>query len=274
MKITVLIENTVAKPLDLLGEHGLSLWVETPEHRFLYDAGQSGAVVHNAAVLGVPLREADAVVLSHGHYDHTGGLRAALKAIGRRVPVYAHPDIFSPHRVSEPDRYVGIPFGRAELEACGAEFHWITDAEQIFPNVWASGTVPKLNSFERGDARMYIWEGDRRVSDPLNDDLSLYLDTGDEGLVILTGCAHAGIANIVEHARSVTGRERVRAVIGGTHLAPVDTGQLEATIAYLQKLELELLAAAHCTGLAVATRLAAEFGSRFSFGSTGVTFTF
>lgn len=273
MQVSILIENTVGRPLDVLGEHGLGLWVRTPEHQFLYDTGQSGALVHNAAVLGVLLREAEAVVLSHGHYDHTGGLRAALKAIGRAVPVLAHPDLFSDHRVSEPDRFVGIPFSRTELEACGAEFRWTAEPLEIFPGVWASGTVPKTNAFERGDARMYVLEEDRRVPDPLRDDLSLYLDTPG-GLVILTGCAHAGVVNITEHARSVTGRERIRAVIGGTHLTPVDADQLEKTIAYLKGLDLELLAACHCTGLPVAARLAAEFGRRFSFGSTGLTFTF
>jgi len=273
LKITVLIENSVARTMDIVGEHGLGLWVETPGHRFLYDTGQTGALVRNAQVLGVPLKEADAVVLSHGHYDHTGGLREVLKAIGRPVPVYAHPDLFSPHRVSDPERYVGVPFARAEIEACGADFRWVDRATEIFPRVWAGGAVPRTNAFERGDPRMYVVEQGQRVPDPLADDLSLYLST-DTGLVILTGCAHAGLMNIVEHARTVTGQERVRAVIGGTHLGPAAPEQREETVRFLKDLGLELLAAGHCTGQAVAARLSAEFGPRFSFGGTGLTYEF
>lgn len=273
-KITVLIENTVGRPLDLTGEHGLSLWVETAGHRFLYDTGLSGAVVRNAAVLDVPLRETGAIVLSHGHYDHTGGLRAVLKAIGRPVPVYAHPDLFSRHLVADnPERFAGVPFDRDELESSGAEFHWVEEARQILPNVWASGTVPRTNAFEHGDPRLLVRHNGDRIPDPLRDDLSLYLVTPD-GLVILTGCAHAGVVNIIEHARAVTGCSRVRALIGGTHLAPVGAEQLKKTISYLKGLDLELLAASHCTGLPVAARLAGEFGGRFSFGSAGSSFCF
>lgn len=272
--ITVLIEETAGGPPGMLAEHGISLWVETADRRLIYDTGQSGAVVSNAALLGAPLRQADAVVLSHGHNDHTGGLRAVLRATGRPVPVYAHPDLFSPHRVAgPPDRYAGVPFNREELESCGADFRWTPEARELYPGVWASGEVPRTTGFERGDARLYVRRDGRRVPDPLRDDLSLYLVT-PAGLVILTGCAHAGLVNIIAHARTVTGCDRVRALVGGTHLAPVDETQLEGTISYLEGLDLELLAAMHCTGLPVAARLAARFGPRFSFGITGTRFRF
>lgn len=273
-KITVLMENTVSGPPGLVGEHGLSLWIETAAHRFLYDTGQSGAVVLNAAVLGVDLAQAEAVVLSHGHYDHTGGLRAVLRAVGSPRPVCAHPDLFARHRVAgSPDRYAGVPFDRDELESKGARFHWLPGAHEIFPGVWAGGEVPRTSDFERGDPRLYVMRDGMPVPDPLRDDLSLYLETPD-GLVIITGCAHAGVVNIIEHARKVTGCARVRALIGGTHLGPVGEEQLEKTISYLEGLDLELLAAMHCTGQAVAARLAGLFGSRFSFGGTGSVFSF
>ncbi|MEW6769906.1 MAG: MBL fold metallo-hydrolase [Bacillota bacterium] len=274
MRVTVLVENTVGRPMRLLGEHGLSLWVEYEGHRLLFDTGHRGAVVTNAVCLGVDLRAAEAVVLSHGHCDHTGGLRDVLEFIGRRIPVYGHPDIFSGHRVTSPtDRYVGIPFSREELEDAGAEFVWVREPRELFPGLWLSGEVPRRTSFEKGDARMYVYRETERVPDPLADDLSLYAVT-PAGLVVLLGCAHAGVANIVEHARKVTGIPKVTAVLGGTHLAPVDSAQLADTVSYLKELGLDLLAANHCTGLPVAARLAEVFGECFRFASTGETFTF
>ncbi|MGO0123257.1 MBL fold metallo-hydrolase [Desulfothermobacter acidiphilus] len=269
MRVTVLVENSVGKPLGLIGEHGLSFWVEHEGHSLLFDAGQRGAVVSNAQFLGVNLSAAEAVVLSHGHYDHTGGLRAALERIGRRSPVYAHPDVFSSHRVSSPvDRYIGIPYRREELEAAGAEFHWVREPLELFPGLWLSGEVPRRTDFERGDERMYVLQGGKRIPDPLADDLSLFVCTPG-GLVILLGCAHAGVVNIIEHAREVTGVSKVAAVVGGTHLGPVGLEQLENTIKYLMELDLDLLAANHCTGLPVAARLKGIFGARFRFAITG-----
>lgn len=273
MRVTVLVENTVGRALPISGEHGLSLWVEHDRHKLLFDTGQRGAVVTNAAFLRVDLKEAEAIVLSHGHSDHTGGLRSVLEFTGRK-PVYAHPDIFTAHRVSSPsDRFVGIPFARDELQNAGAEFVWVTEPFEIFPGLWLSGEVPRRTPFEKGDPRMYIYQAEKQVPDPLADDLSLYASTS-EGLVVLLGCAHAGVVNIVKHAQFVTGVEKVAAVIGGTHLGPADPVQLDETLSYLKDLNLKLLAANHCTGQQVAARLAGVFGERFHFAAAGDTLEF
>lgn len=274
MRVTVLVENTVGRTLPISGEHGLSLWVEFGGHKLLFDTGQRGAVVSNAFRLGVDLRTAEAVVLSHGHSDHTGGLRDVIEFIGRPTPVYAHPDIFSGHRVSSPaDRYIGIPFCREELETAGADFVLVKQPVELFPGFWLSGEVPRRTPFEKGDPRMYVYQGTEQVPDPVADDLSIYAQTG-AGLAILLGCAHAGVVNIVEHARAVTGENKVAAVLGGTHLGPVAPEQMEATVSYLKELDLKLLAANHCTGLPKAAYLAGIFGERFRFASAGEVFEF
>lgn len=274
MRITILVENSVGRALPISGEHGLSLWVEYNGRKLLFDTGQRGAVVTNAALLGVDLRETEAIILSHGHSDHTGGLRDVLEFIGRRVPVYAHTDIFTAHRVSSPsDKYIGIPYAREALEAAGADFFLTAEPLEIFPGLWLSGEVLRESCVEAGDARMYVYRGEERVPDPLADDLSIYAVT-PAGLVILLGCAHAGVMNITEHARAVTGVEKVAAVLGGTHLGPADAVQIEATVSYLKALDLRVLAANHCTGLPVAARLAGIFGDRFAFAAAGETFEF
>lgn len=274
MRVTVLVENSVGRTLPIFGEHGLSFWVEYEGRKVLFDTGQRGAVVSNAALLGIDLKAVDAVVLSHGHSDHTGGLRAVLEFIGRKVPIYAHPDLFTPHRVSSPrDRYVGVPFAREELEAAGAEFVWVREPRVLFPGFWLSGEVPRRTTFEKGDPRMYLVRDGERVPDTVADDLSIFAQT-PRGLVVLLGCAHAGVANIVEHARQITGVEKVAAILGGTHLGPAAPAQLEATIAYLKSLNLGLLAANHCTGLPVTAKLSQAFGDCFRFAPAGEVFEF
>jgi 7,8-dihydropterin-6-yl-methyl-4-(beta-D-ribofuranosyl)aminobenzene 5'-phosphate synthase len=275
MKITVLIENSVGVliPMGLLGEHGLSLWIEHENYKILFDTGQTGRVVENAIRLGINLKEADFIVLSHGHYDHTGGLRAVLEYIGRPIDIYAHPDIFSLHCVSSPvDRYIGIPFRQEELESLGARFKWIKEAQEIFPGIFLSGEVPRRTPFEKIDERMYIKAEDKKLPDPILDDMSLFIKTS-KGLVIILGCAHSGVINIIEHAKEVTGEEKIYGIIGGTHLGPASGKQIEETLIKFAQLNLGLIVANHCTGLPVAARFKEIFGSRFKFGATGEVIT-
>ncbi|MBE3588502.1 MAG: MBL fold metallo-hydrolase [Thermoanaerobacteraceae bacterium] len=272
VKIAVLVENTVGVPTGITGEWGLALLVETGGKKVLFDTGTRGHVVGNAAAMGVDLRSVDALVMSHGHYDHSGGMRDFLSLRGR-LPVYIHPDFFAPHYGAMPhEHYIGVPFCRAELESLGAEFIPVREPREIAPGLWVSGEVPRKTDFEKGDDRLFSLVDGRKQPDPFRDDMSLYCVI-PEGLVVILGCAHAGVVNIVEHARQVTGVSRVYGIIGGTHLGPVPEEQLERTINYLQGLNLQFLAANHCTGLPVTARLAGIFGSTFHFAPAGAVFT-
>jgi len=274
LKVTVVCENTVGTPADITGEWGLALLVEVPGLAVLFDTGARGALVPNARALGIDLDRVDLAVLSHGHYDHTGGLPALLRYRRRRLPVVAHPDVFTTRFVREDGglRHIGLPFRRVELESLGADFLLAAGPRELAPGLFVSGEVPRRLSFEKGDARLVVPDGEREKPDPLRDDLSLYAVTR-RGLVIILGCAHAGVANIVTHAREVTGVEKVHAIIGGTHLGAADPAQQDATMEYLRALDIELLAANHCTGLPTAAVLARIFRERFRFAPAGSRFT-
>lgn len=276
LRITVLVENTVGVTSGVTGEWGLAMLLDFGDERMLLDTGEQGNIVGNARALGIDLRLIDRVILSHGHYDHTGGLIQFLKVRGK-VPAYAHPEIFSGHygpglRENE-QKFIGVPFRLEQLQSAGAEFYWVREPQELRPGVWLSGEVPRRTEFERGDTRLVQNQDGMMVQDPLPDDFSVYYRT-DAGLIILLGCAHAGVVNIIEHAKAVTGENRVRAVIGGTHLGPVEAVQKDKTIAYLKSLNVELLAPNHCTGLPMAARLAQEFPTAFRWASAGTVLEF
>ena len=274
LEITILSENTVGGTQGLIGEWGLSMLVEAAGRKILFDTGGRGSLVPNASALGLDLKLVDALVLSHGHYDHTGGMQSFLRLRGK-TQIYAHSKIFAGHYSSpEQPRYIGVPYTREELESLGAEFILLDEPREIYPGVWVSGEIPRVTDFEKVEERLFCLEGNKKIiPDPFQDDMSLFCVIHNS-LVIVLGCAHAGLVNIVEHARNVTGINKVYGIIGGTHLGPASDIQQEATIAFLQSLDLQFLAANHCTGLPMITRLANIFGSRFHFAPTGASFIF
>ncbi|MDD4169844.1 MAG: MBL fold metallo-hydrolase [Desulfotomaculaceae bacterium] len=273
LKLAVLSENTVGNSRGIVGEWGLSIFIEVNGMKILFDTGERGNLLSNSDIMGIDLKTVESLVLSHGHYDHTGGLRYFLQYRGK-LPVYAHPDLFAYHCSStEKPHYIGIPQSKEELEDLGAEFVFVRELLEITPGVFISGEVARKTVFEKVDAALFSIENGRKViPDPFHDDMSLYCVT-PEGIFIVLGCAHAGLVNIVEHAREVTGESRVFGIIGGTHLGPASVEQQEATINYLKELDLQFLGANHCTGLAVISRLASIFGPRFRFCPAGTSFT-
>ena len=276
LKVTILVENTVGYPIGLLAEWGLSMLLDFGDERILFDTGEQGNLVNNAQILGHDLRQVDRVILSHGHYDHTGGLLKFLQFRGR-VPVYAHPDLFSAHYGrglnGQGDKYLGVPFSMEQLESAGADFRWHRLPVELRPGLWLSGEIPRDTSFEQVDSGLVEIRGGQAVQDIILDDLSMFCVT-DLGLVILLGCAHSGLVNIVEHAKRVTGERRVRAILGGTHLGPAAPDQQIQTISYLKGLDLACLAPNHCTGLSMLSKIAGEFPESFNWATVGTTLEF
>ncbi|MBW1711532.1 MAG: MBL fold metallo-hydrolase, partial [Deltaproteobacteria bacterium] len=200
MRITTLAENTAGGDPEninwfFLAEYALSILVEVEGSTILFDTGLSTSAVHNARLLGIDLSSVDKIVLSHGHEDHTGGLREVLRLTGP-VEVIAHPDIWQLKyaRIGDKQRYVGIPFRRQELESWGASFNLSREPVWITDNIVTSGEVPMSTDYEIIDPALFVKEGGRLHPDPVADDLALIVKTG-QGLVVILGCAHRGVVN-------------------------------------------------------------------------------
>ena len=272
VKLTILCENCVEKasPYGLLGEYGFSCLVETASGTYLFDTGGGLTIINNTERLAINLSRLDGIILSHGHFDHTGGLKQVLEQTGP-IAVYAHPDLFDRRFSSHggPLRSIGIAGERNELEALGADFQLSKEPVEITANMLLSGCVPRVNPHETGDPKLVIEvAAGKHARDPLEDDLSLFLHT-DKGLVLVLGCAHAGLINIIDHAVAVTGEKRIHAIVGGTHLMYSGKDQLKATMDRLESEDVTHIGASHCTGRNGALALAARFGERFFSASVG-----
>jgi 7,8-dihydropterin-6-yl-methyl-4-(beta-D-ribofuranosyl)aminobenzene 5'-phosphate synthase len=271
LRITTLNDNTVGMG-NFLAEWGLSLLVETDETKILLDTGTQNSVVHNAGILGIDLRQVDKIVLSHGHGDHTGGLREVLRQMKKEIEIIAHPDVWQEKydkREGKPERYIGIPFRREELESLGARFLLTREPLKITGHIFTSGEVPMLNGFESVDKFIFVKENSLWKPDLVLDDQALIIKT-PSGLVILPGCAHRGIINTIHHAQKIMGVTEIYAVIGGSHLIGTSEERLWQTIAALKDLNIRKLGLCHCTDLPVISVLAHEFQENFVFNKCGI----
>ena len=272
MRIMIICENTVGRLMGL-GEHGFSALVETHRGNYLFDTGSGRSVVKNSLELNRDLRTIRKIFLSHGHYDHSGGLPEVLKLRGK-VDVHAHPHIFLDrvHVIKEDGketrRFVGLPFKRSYLESLGANFILNKDFIEIEKGIFLTGEVPRKTSFEKPDPGLFSDIDGKTDQDIFLDDQSLILDTG-KGLILILGCAHSGMINTINHVIDKTGKENFYAILGGTHLDFLTAEQLDESIKVLKRIKIEKIGVCHCTGMRAAFRLHQEFGDRFFYGHVG-----
>jgi len=258
----------------MLAEWGLSILVETDDLKVLLDTGASISVSHNAPIFGLDLSAIDKIVLSHGHYDHTGGLKEVLKQVGKQVEVIAHPDIWAQKyaRGQGFERYIGVPFPKEDLEDLGASFTSSKEPVWITDDIVTTGEIPMTEEFEALDHNLYVKENGNWRNDDLLDDRALIIKT-DEGLVIILGCAHRGAINTVRHAQDITGVRSIHTVMGGTHLINASEERVLRTGIALQELGVQRVGVSHCTGLPSAMLLAQQLGEAFFFNNTGTSIT-
>jgi 7,8-dihydropterin-6-yl-methyl-4-(beta-D-ribofuranosyl)aminobenzene 5'-phosphate synthase len=278
LTITVLVDNALAAGSGAAGlksEHGWAAWIEADGHCVLLDTGASDLVLRNAAALGVPIGEAEAVVLSHGHYDHTGGLAAALEAAPRAI-IYAHPAALGEHYSCHPGRgprSIRMPGPSADaVRAGGRRMAWTTGPTEVVPGVHATGAVPRRTDFEDVGGPFFLDAAASRP-DPIEDDQAVWID-GPTGVVVVLGCAHSGIVNTLNDVSQLAGGRPIVAVMGGTHLVGASAERLDRTAAALERFGIGTLGPSHCTGVEATEFLRKRFPASFLECGVGTRLTF
>ncbi len=274
LQITVLVENSVFSA-GLKAEHGLCLWLDMGSACVLFDTGQTGIILENARALGIEIDAVDTIALSHGHYDHTGGLAAVLARASQPPKVFMHPNALQPkfHCVSAAaSRAIGMPRDALEaLQRCKNLTTAPTPVE-VAPGLFLTGEVPRIHPEENVASAFYL-DAECARPDPLLDDQSLFMDT-PSGLVVMFGCAHAGAINTLTHIRNLVGNRPIRSLIGGMHLHSASPERLAWTIARLREFSVANISVGHCTGAWAVTELWHAFKNSFVPCATGTTLTF
>ncbi|MCX5806387.1 MAG: MBL fold metallo-hydrolase [Proteobacteria bacterium] len=277
LKITILCENIVSKIFGI-GEHGFSAFIETDIGSYLFDTGSGLSILYNAAAFKKDLGKVKKIFLSHGHYDHTGGLISVLDVVSP-IDVHCHPSVFDEkfkilkNNGKEYREFIGIPQRQILLETKGISFKFSKDFQEIEGGIFLTGEIPRLTHFEETDKALFVKNGAAYTNDDVIDDQALILST-KKGVVVLLGCAHAGIINTLWHIAKSLRVETFYAVIGGTHLGSLTEEQLMYSIDILKQIDIKILGVSHCTGLLAAQKLFHELGNKCTYASAGSVFEF
>ncbi|HPS90869.1 MAG TPA: MBL fold metallo-hydrolase [Methanothrix sp.] len=268
LRLTVVVDSSAQfGNSSLWAQHGLSFFLDLDYGRetmkLLLDTGASPELMlHNADALHIDLSHLDLICISHGHYDHTGGLMGVLERTGHKICILAHPEIFAPKLKMEPFlKFIGPPFSRMQAEAAGGILFDCRGPAAIAPGAMTTGEIARLESFEKTVGFWTVKDG-RYCEDSIPDDQALAINIEGKGLVVVTGCAHAGIINTIKYAQKITGTEKLYALIGGFHLNGADETRLDATVQALRRLDPAIVRPGHCTGQKAICRLQEALGDR------------
>ncbi len=278
--VTVVVSDRSRYDTRLYSQFGLSLlvdctWSQGAAKRILFDTGWDGELLlRNLCELNVSPGSIDTVVLSHAHYDHTGGLGSLIAAEGARFTLVAHPDVTRPvYSTRRGLRYIGLDTG-ALGDLPDSRVCLISEQVEVYPGVFTTGTIKRQTTFEASEENVYVLSDGELIPDEELDDMALVLDVAGCGLVLLTGCSHAGVVNTVEHVLSTHRGAGLATLMGGFHLLdkPHDTQQ--KTVESLARLEDLTVLSGHCTGWHSERLLSDAFGRRWTAFYTGDIYHF
>ena len=271
MKIITLIENNPDTENRLCFEHGLSMLIEVEEKRILFDTGKSGDFIKNAKTLGCDLQNLDYLVISHGHYDHSGGFPSMLQELDKIPTVVVGNTFFKPkYRKTGENEYKfnGNSFQERDITDHKIKIYKVDNTiEYLTDHIIIFGSFSKSNKFETVDSSFYLKEDDLYSQDEFKDEIAVGIIT-DKGLVVMVGCSHLGIVNILD-AIVASIEIPIYAVVGGTHLIAADDDRIVETVKALKRLNIKMVAVSHCTGESGIQQIKEAFGDNFIMNQTG-----
>lgn len=279
LKITVIAEDSVGYDTPYLGQHGISLLLTAEREgivkNILVDVAQDpDALLENMSRMKINPCCIDAIVLTHCHYDHTRGVSKILKEIkAKDIPVISHPDIFRTHFITDPYlRPIGIMDGdrKDDIESSGGILYPAGDALEIMPGLISTGEVERITDFEEVGMSLFTIENGHVKNDCMRDDISLVANVLGKGLVIVTGCSHAGIVNIIQQSIKLTGTKKIHGIVGGFHLIDASKERVQKTARALKKINPDWVYAGHCTGFRAQVELYNVFKEQFLPLHTGM----
>lgn len=267
MKITILNENLTYKR-GLLCEHGLSLLIEQDGRRWLFDTGQTDVFLRNAKQMNVSLENLDGIILSHGHYDHCGGVESFLKEQNQRPPVYVREEAFeekySDKRGGQKEE-IGIPW---EKQTC-PELTLVKDAKtEIAEGVWLLGNIPYMEELEDYSPGMFVLRRNVFEKDPMADEQMLVFET-DRGLSVFAGCSHPGIMNCLHYVQESFPGQKIYSLLAGMHLMHAGEEKIQWTIKRLGSYGIDVLMPVHCTGTRAISRIRENFPDQYRKAECG-----
>jgi 7,8-dihydropterin-6-yl-methyl-4-(beta-D-ribofuranosyl)aminobenzene 5'-phosphate synthase len=268
VRISVLVEDStnLSKP-ELIAKHGLSFYLESKaigvSSNVLIDTGPAPDIaLRNAINMNIDLKKVDSIFLTHGHYDHSGAILEILGHINRPVPIVAHPEIFNPKIAYKPKlTSIGLACDLSDIRSNGGILFLTRNSFKITEGIMTTGEIQRKTDFENVIG-LWTIRNDLLIKDTMLDEQSLLINIKNKGLVIIIGCGHPGVINIIRHAMKITGIKKIYSIIGGMHLVNYDNRKIKIIVKELSKIDFSTIYPCHCTGTKAINQLLTSFGER------------